>query len=233
MDLVAYLRISTDGQLDGFGLDAQEAAVRAWAKRNGHRIVAVERDSVSGTVDAADRPGLSAALDALRPPPKARGLIVPRLDRLARTLTVQEAALAVAWRAGATVFTADSGEVLQDDPDDPMRRAMRQVIGVFAELDRSMVTKRLRDGRKAKAATGRKATGSYAYGSQGSGKGRDRDAAPHPDEQRGVDRIIELRKAGRSYREIAASLDAEGIAPRRAATWSAMGVRAVAQRADL
>jgi hypothetical protein len=33
--------------------------------------------------------------------------------------------------------------VLQDDSNDPMRTALRQVVGVFAELDRRMVVKRL------------------------------------------------------------------------------------------
>lgn len=231
MRLAVYLRISSESQLDGYGLDVQERACRAWAKANGHRVVSVYTDAgVSGARDASDRPGLSAALLALQRPPEAEGLLVAKLDRLARALTVQEAALAVAWRAGARVFTADSGEVLRDDPDDPMRTALRQVVGVFAELDRRMVVKRLRDGRKAKADAGQHATGAYAFGYTGAGKGRSRDAAPHPAEQRALSRMLELRSAGRSYREIAAALDAEGFAPRKAAQWSAMAVRNVVVR---
>jgi Recombinase len=42
-------------------------------------------------------------------------------------------------------------------------------------------------------------------------------------------RIAELRTAGQSYRQIAATLDAEGLAPRRAARWSAMSVRNIAE----
>ncbi len=229
--MIVYVRVSSESQLDGFGLDVQERAIRAWARTHGHRIVGVETDAgVSGATDAADRPGLSAALLALQHPPQAEGLIVARLDRLARALTVQEAVLAIAWQAGGRVFAADTGEVVRDDPDDPMRTALRQVVGVFAELDRRVVVKRLRDGRAAKAGTGRKVTGSYPYGYAGVGKGRDRDAAPRTDEQRAVARIVELRQAGESYRSIAATLDAEGFRPRRAASWSAMAVRAVAQR---
>ncbi|MEU9323992.1 recombinase family protein [Streptomyces canus] len=86
---------------------------------------------------------------------------------------------------------ANRREVHQDDPDDPMRTAMRQVIGVFAELDRRMVVKRLRGGRTAKAASGRKAVGAYAYGFHGDGEGRERDAAPNPTEQATQARILE------------------------------------------
>jgi hypothetical protein len=55
--------------------------------------------------------------------------VVARLARLARALTVQKASLAVAWQAGGHVFTADAGEVLRDDPANPMRTALRQVVG--------------------------------------------------------------------------------------------------------
>lgn len=230
MRLVAYLRVSSTGQLDGYGFDTQRQHITAWAKAHHHKIVAEFTDSVTGKYDAPDRPGLTDALQMLRRPPQADGIIVGKLDRLARALTVQEAILALVWREGGTVFTAEDGEVRQDDPDDPMRTAIRQVQGVFAELDRKNVVKRLRDGRRAKAAEGRHAVGQYAYGYTGAGKGRERDAAPRDDEQRAVARIVELRRAGRPYRAIAATLDAEGLAPRRAASWSAMAVRNVAQR---
>ena len=231
MDLVAYLRVSSDAQIDGFGLDVQERACRQWAKANGHRIVTVFKDAgISGTKDVAERPGLSDAIDTLRPPPRATGLIVARLDRLARALHVQESVLQVAWLAGASVFSADAGEVLQDDPEDPMRTFMRQVIGGAAQLDRSLIIKRMRDGRNAKAAEGRHAVGQYRFGQHGEGRGRERDAAANPDEQNAVARIMELRHAGDSYRIIAEKLDAEGLRPRRAAGWSAMTVRNVAVR---
>lgn len=230
MELVAYVRVSSESQLDGFGLDVQERAVRSWAKAHGHRVVKVCRDEGrSGALDAVDRPGLACALDALADG-TAAGLVAARLDRLARALTVQEAVLGAAWRLDGTVFTADTGEVLRDDPDDPMRTAIRQVVGVFAQLDRAMVSKRLRDGRRAKAATGRKAVGTYAFGYRASGKGRERDAGPDEAEQPVVARIVELRRAGTSYRAIALTLDGEGLRPRRAQSWSAPAVRNIASR---
>lgn len=228
--LIAYYRVSSVGQLDGYGLDVQRRAVRAWAKANGHRIVAVHEDAgVSGAKEAADRPGLSAALSALQAG-EAEGLVTAKLDRLARSLTVQEAALAVVWRSGGRVFTAESGEVHQNDPDDPMRAALRQVVGVFAELDRATTVKRLRDGRAAKAAAGRHATGSYAYGYEGQGKGRDRDAGPREEEQAVLQRILTLRGEGASYRSICQTLAEEGHHPRRAAAWSPMTVRNIVIR---
>ncbi|GAA3852100.1 MULTISPECIES: recombinase family protein [Amycolatopsis] len=239
MKLVAYLRVSTAKQLDGFGLDVQRKAIQEWCAANGHKVVAwCEDPAVSGAKDAVDRPGLTEALQKLRHPglsgarraPEAEGLVVARLDRLARALTVQEAILGLAWQHGAHVFTADTGEVLRDDPDDPMRTAMRQMAGVFAELDRRTTVKRLRDGIKAKAASGRKATGSYAYGYRGEGTGKNRDAVRVPQEQRVIRRMVEMRQARMSYPEIAARLQEEGFRPRKAAQWSAMTVRNILVR---
>jgi hypothetical protein len=101
------------------------------------------------------------------------------MDRYARTLTVQEGILAHLWKLGARVFTADNGEVQQDD-DDPMRTVIRQVIGVAAQLERAMTGKRLRDGRRAKTAQGRHAVDDYRYGYQGKGGERDRQPADCP-----------------------------------------------------
>src|SRR5207244_11738718 len=109
-------------------------------------------------------PGHDRTRRARRPPPS-------QADRLARTLSVQEAALASVWAQGGRVFLPE-GEVLRDDPDDPMRTAMRQMMGVFSQLERGMITARLRAGRAAKAASG-----GYAYGSPPFGWRADKTAA--------------------------------------------------------
>jgi len=231
--LVAYVRVSTAGQVsDGYGLSIQEKAVRAWAKANGHRIVQLVREEgVSGAKEAVDRPGLSEALTLIQDG-TAAGLLIPRLDRLARSVTVQEATLAFVWRHGGRVFAADSGDIAEDQ-DDPYRIAMREMAGVFAGLERRIIVKRLKDGRAAKEASGRKAVGAYAYGTHGVGEGRERDAGTNPAEATARDRILELRRASKSYREICEALDAEGYRPRRAAQWQPMVVRAICRRAGL
>lgn len=229
MRLAAYLRVSSNGQIDAWGLDRQEAAIKAWAKTNKHRIVAWHRDEgVSGTIEAVDRPGLSAAIAQLGV--TADAILIADLDRFARTLQVQETALAVVWAAGGQVFTASSGEVLPDDPDDPARTLVRQVMGSVIEFEKRQAVRRMRLGREAKAAAGKHAVGPYRFGFRGAGEGRERDAAPRSDEQVAVARIVDLRRAGQSYRAIAAVLDAEGLRPRKAGQWSAMAVRNIALR---
>lgn len=223
MRLVAYVRVSTREQVEhGQGLDIQRAAIRRWASANEHRIVAWPSDEgVSGAKAADERPGLVDALDAIRDR-RAAGLVVRDLDRLARSVTVQEAVLAEVWRLDAAVFTATAGEVGRDDPDDPMRTAMREMAGVFAGLDRRLIVKRLRDGRAAKAAKGGHATGRYPYGWARSG--------PVLAEQAALRRMLALRAEGKSTREIAQALTTEGAPTARGGAWSSPTVARILAR---
>lgn len=228
MRLVAYLRVSTDTQAEkGNGLDVQERMIRAWARRHGHEIVAVVKDAgLSGAKPAEDRPGLTRALLMLRMG-EVEGLIVRDLDRLAREVTVQEAVLAEVWRrADAHVFDVTTGEVLRDDPDDPFRTAMRQMMGVFAGLERRMVVKRLRDGRKAKAARGGHAVGPAPYGY----KAVNGELVPIPEQIAALDRMRRLRRRGMSTRAIAATLTAEGHPTARGGAWSSPTVARILER---
>lgn len=229
MKLVAYMRVSTDRQAEqGYGLDVQERAIRQCAKQLGVRLTAIYTDEgLSGTTEAVDRPGLAQALDDIANG-RSQGLLVPRLDRLARSLSVQEAALAHVWRYGGRVFSCDTGEIQEDSPDDPMRTAMRQMMGVFSQLERSMITARMRAGRKMKAEAG-----GYAFGGPPLGfKAQDRALVPDPQEQATLARIQELRNEGKSLRAIAAILESEGHSPKRSARWHPQTLAQVVRRLE-
>jgi DNA invertase Pin-like site-specific DNA recombinase len=109
MKLIGYLRVSSESQLDGFGLDTQEAAVRSWIKSGDHKLTDLVSDAgVSGATEALDRPGLTEALQAVLTG-MADGIVIARLDRLARSLSIQEATLAMIWQSGGNVFTSTKG----------------------------------------------------------------------------------------------------------------------------
>lgn len=226
VNVVIYVRVSTVGQAEnGHGLDVQERACRAVADRDGHHVVAVLREEgVSGAKAADERPALSDAL-ALLSDGNADALVVATLDRLARSVTIQEAVLALAWAHGATVLTADQGEVLRDDPDDPWRTAMRELAGVMAGLERRLIVKRLRDGRAAKARAGGQSVGRYPFGWS-----RDGEVAR---EQRVLATIRDLRDAGETWAAIADDLNDRGpvYAPRHAPRWTTQTLHKVARDA--
>lgn len=218
MKVVAYLRVSTDKQAEeGLGLDVQRQAITAWAKTEGHRVVLWAADEgVSGSNGVDTRAGLFEAIDALKDGTGA-ALVVYRLDRLARDLVLQEQLLADLRRIGADVFTTAASEqaYLKDDPDDPSRAMIRQVLGAVNQYERSMIRLRLRSGRRRKAEKG-----GYAYGAPPFGwEARDRELVPIPAEQATITRIRELRDEGLSLRQIAWVLDQEQR-PARRGNWT-------------
>ena len=227
--VVAYLRVSTDKQAEeGNGLDVQEQAIRAWARANGYRIVGWFRaEGVSGSNGLDTRVGLYDALTEITAG-HAQGIVVKCLDRLARDLVLQESLLAEIKRMGAQPFTTSAGEqaYLTDDPDDPSRKLIRQILGAVNEYERSMITLRLRTGRASKASKGGYAYGSPAYGQRAD----DRELVPDEAEQAGARRIQELRASGASMRGIADTLNAAGIPAKRGGTWSPMTVKRVLDR---
>lgn len=186
--------------------------MRRWTREHGHRLVKVfVEKAVSGTVAGEARPELASALSWIEDK-KVDGIVAPNLDRLARELVVQEAVLAQTWKHGGRAFMADQGEIVPDDPEDPMRTAMRQMMGVFAQLDRGMTVAKLRRGRRIKGEKGEYAYGAPPYGWQAHKK----DLTPEDMEQAGRARARQLRDEGElSYREIAAALQAEGHRPKR------------------
>lgn len=152
-------------------------------------------------------------------------LLVARLDRVARDLTIQEAVLAEVWRLDAEVHACDLGMVQRDDPDDPMRTAIRQVMGAFAQLDRAMLVKRLSDGRAAKKRAGGKAVGRYPFGWSKDG--------PVPDEQHVIENVRALRNSGMTWEQVTLQINARGTRwfPRTGRPWSRQNLAATVSTA--
>lgn len=230
MKVIAYLRVSTDRQAeDGLGLDVQEDAIRAWCRAQGHRLSAVSVDAgVSGSNGIGTRIGLAEALESLRVGAGA-GLVVYRLDRLARDLIVQEQLLAELRNMGCQVFSTSAAETgyLEDDPDDPSRALIRQVLGAVSQYERSMVRLRLEAGRRRKAQRG----GYAGYGSPPYGfRSEDGELVPDPEEQKVISLIRQLSQQGKSSRAIAMTLDAKRMRPRRAERWDSKTICKIQNR---
>jgi len=129
---------------------------------------------------------------------------------------------------GASIDSTDAGEVMQDDPDDPMRTALRQTIGLFAQMERGMIAACLRAGRRQKHLKG-----GYEYRAPGCGfSAKGGSLIPVPHEQAVIARVSQLRVAGMSLRAIAAQLDLEDLRPRRATRWDSSSVGRILARRE-
>jgi DNA invertase Pin-like site-specific DNA recombinase len=189
-----YTRVSTTGQLAGYGPERQEEAARAFARAAGYDIAAVYGDAFTGT--EADRPQFTTMLTEMMSN-GVKVVIVESLDRLARDLFVQNMLLAKLTTEKLTLLAANTGEdVTSAMANDPMRRAMVQIQGVFAELDRNLTVAKLRKGRDARRAKTGRCEGRLPFGS-------------HDGEKATVDYIKALRSQGYTLQKIADTLNAE------------------------
>lgn len=208
---VGYLRVSTDGQvISGLGLDAQRAAITGAAARLGLSVAQWFTDAgVSGGASLDARPGLLAAIDALR---RGDALIVAKRDRLGRDVLNVALAERLAQRKGARVVSA-AGE--GTDGDGPTDVLMRQMLDAFAQFEKALIGARTRAALQAKRARGYRA-GTVPFGYVADADGR---LSPDAGEQRILGRVAELRAAGMTGAAIADALNTQGYRTRQGGGW--------------
>jgi len=227
--LVAYLRVSGREQVRHHGLTVQESEVRTWAIGHGYRVIRLHQDAASGG-EGVVRPGLLSALEEVKAG-RAAGVIVQRLDRIARDVVAQEAFIAEVRRAGGRVFSASDGEaqLLGDDPGDPARTLLRQMMGAVAQYEAALMRVRMQAGKERKKAAGGYTDGRPPIGFRAQAGALVADAR----EQAVIARALELRSVGQSYREVAAILSHEGYRNRQGTTaWHPETLRRMCRRAS-
>lgn len=160
---ISYLRTSSAANV-GADKDSdkrQRAAVEAYAKRERLEIVEEFYDAdVSGADPIEARPGFAALLDRIEEN-GVRTVLVEDASRFARQLIVQEAGIIALIARGVRVVTASGDDLTATD--DPFKVAMRQIAGVFAQLEKARLVGKLKAARDRKRATGTKVEGRKSY----------------------------------------------------------------------
>jgi site-specific DNA recombinase len=159
-----YLRVSGTGQVEGDGFDRQQELISRFADQAGIIIPRFyEERGVSGAKGEEDRPAFQEMLTAILSN-GVRAVIVERLDRLAREYVVQEQLLVYLAAKGITLWNASTGEnVTEAVKADPMKKAVIQIQGVFAELEKSLLVNRLAKARERKRAENGKCEGAKGW----------------------------------------------------------------------
>ena len=148
MKVYTYLRVSGKGQVVGHGFDRQLDAIQTFCDQKGYEIDQVFKEQASGTTAETDRPEFSAMVTAILRD-GINTVIVESMDRLAREYRIQEQLLIYLASKGINLIQANTGEnVTKAITDDPMKKAMVQMQGIFAELDKSLLVKKLRKSRE-------------------------------------------------------------------------------------
>jgi DNA invertase Pin-like site-specific DNA recombinase len=160
---IAYLRTSSAANVGGDSDHRQREAVQRYAAATGLDLVAEFYDAaVSGADPIDERPGFSGLLAHA----KEHGIgvvVVETANRFARSLMVQELGLQVLKREGIQLVAADSPGTFTAD-DDPMVVAIRQMLGVMAQLEKAMTVAKLKGARdRASEKAGKRVEGRRGY----------------------------------------------------------------------
>lgn len=204
MKVFAYLRVSGKGQLDGSGFDRQLESINNFCSSQElpFEVVQVFKEQVSGTAEGEDRQEFALMVSAILKN-GVHTIIVESLDRLAREYRIQEQLLIYLASKGIDLIAANTGEnITQAMDSDPMKKALIQIQGVFAELDKSLLVKKLRKARDQIRAKGVKCEGRKGY----------------TDTEEGIALLKEIRRLrrrrkggkGRTYDQVAEELNEQG-----------------------
>jgi DNA invertase Pin-like site-specific DNA recombinase len=209
---VTYLRVTTARQgASGLGLEAQRAAVKAFAAQHGHSIIEeyVEVETGKGHDALTRRPKLAAALAAAKrlnsrkSGPRDTPVIVAKLCRLGRDVHFISGLMA----ARVPFVVAELGPNV-----DPF---MLHIYASLAEKERSLISQRTREALAAAKRRGSK-LGTYGKKLAAANKAKARAEAASL-----APIIASMRRDGiATVRAIAEELNRRGIASSRGGQWS-------------
>jgi putative DNA-invertase from lambdoid prophage Rac len=171
-----YCRVSTDDQ----SCERQERDLRAFARRAGHEIVAVFRETASGAKnDRAERKKVMALAQAR----KIDAILVTELSRWGRSTQdlVQTLDDLHSWKVSVLAQTG-----LSFDLSTASGKLMRTIMAGLAEFERDLIRERVKSGLAAAKARG------VALGRQ---KGQ------RPSDKK-TKKVVQLHSEGLSYRLI-------------------------------
>jgi DNA invertase Pin-like site-specific DNA recombinase len=195
---IAYYRTSSAANVGGDSDQRQREAIQRYAEASGLAVVAEFYDAaVSGADPIDERQGFSNLLAFA----KEQGIgvvVVETANRFARSLMADS----------PSTFTAE---------DDPMVVAVRQMLGVMAQLDKAMTVAKLKGARdRASEQAGKRVEGRKGYD--------DTNKALVREAKRLARKSPKTGKA-RSLREIARELEALGFTTKDGKTFAAAQVQ--------
>ncbi len=210
MKVIAYIRVSTEGQAtEGVSMAAQEAKIRAWAALNDAELVAVHCDAGLSGGRADNRPGLQAALnDACR---HKAVLIVYSLSRLVRSTKDAIAISERLDRAGADLVSLSE----KIDTTSAAGRMVFRMLSVLAEFERDQISERTTSAMQHMKTQGKRVgTVPYGYDLDADGETLVKNEA----EQDVLRLMADLKAKGYSLQRIADELAARGVRTKTGAT---------------
>lgn len=218
---MAYCRTSTENQKEEKTIELQVEALQKYANGNKAEIIEwFKDDGVSGGLES--RPELIRLMKFLEENPDVEAVLIYKLDRLARDLYIQEGLIREFTKLNKQIVSTLEPDL---DSNDPFRKAFRQMLGVFAEFEKAMITLRMKNGRNSAVAKGRW-HGGQVYGYD---HGKNGELIINNQEAETIKRIYKLKRYQKlTCSKVARLLNSDGTPTKRKNTrWHSLTVKKI------
>jgi DNA invertase Pin-like site-specific DNA recombinase len=225
MKVIGYARVSTNEQAEqGVSLDAQEARIRAYCTAQEWECVEVVRDDGYSAKDLK-RPGLGCLLaEAQRTDRRFEGVVVPKLDRLTRSVRDLHVLTDLFTRHRLAMVSIQEAF----DTSTATGQLFYTLVAALSEWERGVIGERTREALAHKRRRGERA-GPVPYGYDLAADGQRLTA--NADEKAILAVMQAGRAKGESYALIADSLNADRTPTKHGGRWYAATVRSVVRTA--
>ena len=228
MQAAIYLRVSTEEQVSGYGLDVQRerclamATVKGWSVAPEHIYC---DEGISGTKDASGRAAL-AALMAAAAAGAIGAVIVLALDRLGRKTKIVLDLVDTLATTGVQLVSCKESL----DTSTPAGAFVLTMFAALAQLERDTIVERTTAGRNARGRKDGEKGGRVPYGYlRGPG-----GVVVEPAAAAVVRQILRWQEAGATYQTIADRLNERGNTPPRAGrAWYRSSVGEIVRNAPI
>ena len=198
MRAIGYVRVSTEDQAqNGVSLDSQEEKVRAYCVAKDWILIGIERDEGQSAKDL-NRLGIQRIIMGCRNR-EFDVIVILKLDRLTRSVKDLGYLVEDVFNKNGVAFSS-----LQDNFDTTTAngRLVMNILATIAQWERDVIAERTRDAVQFMKKS-LKLVGAVPFGFDH----KDGELSPNPGEMETVGKVILMKRAGESYRNIAECLN--------------------------
>lgn len=216
---VAYIRVSSIGQLDGDGPERQRTAIARFAEDAGYSVVREFVEDISGTKDTSSRMVFLELL-AWCAENGVTHVIIEKSDRISRDMFVGLSIIGDCAAARLRLIDADTQRDLAN-PRGPYEKFVMQVLMAASELNKNVFVYQSQAAKRRIRERGEKCDGAKGY----------HDDPNFPLGPTIVARAKQLRDLGHTYRDIADILTRENFPTMNGGQWRGTTVHKMLKRA--
>jgi DNA invertase Pin-like site-specific DNA recombinase len=207
MKAIGYIRVSTEEQAKhGVSLDMQRSKIAAYADLEDMNLVDIIADEGISGCNIKGRPGIQRAL-AMVKSGQVKAVIVYKLDRLARN-TIEALQVAKLMDRNGVALHSITEKL---DTKSAMGRFFFTLMASIAEMERGIISERISAAMSRKREKKEPCSNNPPFGYQIV----ENRLVPDIQENKVINRIAELRRAGHTVWGIREILEKEGLLNRR------------------